>query len=193
MSAKAEQKERTHASILASASRLVRTRGIGGASVADVMRGAGLTVGGFYAHFASKEALVDEVFRRTAAAARARFLEGIDDKPAESRVEVLMKRYLSATHRDASDEGCPMPAVVGEVATTAPEHGEAIAEGVEALAGAIEDRLPKLAPASTRRAVSLGAVALMYGGLSLARATKGTPLSDELLRACRAFGKLAVG
>lgn len=193
MSAKAEQKERTHESILDSACRLVRERGIVGARVADVMKGAGLTVGGFYAHFASKEALVDEVFRRTAAAARDRFLHGIDDKPAEVRVEVLMKRYLSVAHRDAPEGGCPMPAVVGEVATTAPEHGAVLAEGVESLATAIENRLPKSSPASSRRTIALGVVALLYGGLTLARATRGTGLSDEILKACRAFGKLAVG
>lgn len=192
MNAKAEQRERTHESILDSACRLVRERGIGGARVADVMKGAGLTVGGFYAHFTSKEALVDEVFRRTAAAARDRFLDGIDQKPAEARVEVLMKRYLSPAHRDASSAGCPMPAVVGEVATTAPEHGEVLAEGVESLASAIESRLPK-SSASARRTIALGVVALMYGGLTLARATRGTALSDEMLKACRQFGKLAVG
>jgi TetR/AcrR family transcriptional repressor of nem operon len=54
---KTEQKERTHETILASAARLIREHGISGARVADVMKGAGLTVGGFYAHFASKEAL----------------------------------------------------------------------------------------------------------------------------------------
>jgi TetR/AcrR family transcriptional regulator, transcriptional repressor for nem operon len=193
MSAKAAQKERTHESILDSACRLMRERGIGGARVADVMKGAGLTVGGFYAHFASKEDLVDHVFRRTAAAARDRFLHGIDDKPAEARVEVLMKRYLSTAHRDASSDGCPMPAVVGEVATTAPEHGEVLAEGVDLLATAIQARLPTSGSASTRRTIALGVVALMFGGLTLARATRGTPLSDEMLKACRAFGKLAVG
>ena len=66
MTAKEEQKERSHATILESAARLLRERGISGARVADVMKGAGLTVGGFYAHFGSKEALVDEVLRRAA-------------------------------------------------------------------------------------------------------------------------------
>lgn len=186
MSVKADQKERTHASILASASRLVRERGIGAARVADVMRGAGLTVGGFYAHFTSKEALVDEVFRSAAAGARARFFAGIDDKPAAARIEVLLKRYLSPAHRDAPAEGCPMPAVIGEVSTTAPEHRAAFADGVDKLAREIETRT------SAPRAVALGVVALMLGGLTLARATQGTPLSDEILKACRAFGRHAV-
>lgn len=191
MSAKAEQKQRTHGSILESAERLLRKRGIAGASVVDVMKGAGLTVGGFYAHFASKEKLIDAALRRTAGAARAQLFEGLEDKPPADRAEVVLKRYLSAAHRDAPDDGCPLPAVVGEVATTAGEHREALAEQIDALAGELERQVPKHASLS-RRHLALGLVALMYGGLGLARALRGSPLSDEVLRACRSLGRLAV-
>jgi TetR/AcrR family transcriptional repressor of nem operon len=160
MNAKIEQKERSHESILQSAARLVREKGISGASVADVMKGAALTVGGFYAHFSSKDELVDETLRRTGATLRDRLFAGLDEKPEADRAEVILKRYLSPDHRDASTLGCPLPAVVGEVGTTAPQH----------------------------RPI----VALMYGGLSLSRAVKGTELSDEVLRACRALGAAAV-
>jgi TetR/AcrR family transcriptional repressor of nem operon len=70
MSAKSEQKQRSHARILDSAMSLIRARGIGGASVSEVMKGAGLTVGGFYAHFGSKDALVDAALRKTLSALR---------------------------------------------------------------------------------------------------------------------------
>src|SRR5215468_1656858 len=126
MSTKLEQKERTHETILESAARLVRSKGIAGARVADVMKGAGLTVGGFYAHFASKEALVDETLRRTGAELRSRLFARIEEKPETARVEVILKRYLSAAHRDERSLGCPLPAVVGEVGTTAPEHRAAL-------------------------------------------------------------------
>jgi TetR/AcrR family transcriptional repressor of nem operon len=191
MSAKAEQKQRTHGSILESAERLLRKRGIAGASVVDVMKGAGLTVGGFYAHFASKEKLIDAALRRTASAARAQLFEGLEDKPPTDRAEVVLKRYLSAAHRDAPDGGCPLPAVVGEVATTAGEHREALAEQIDALATELERHVPKHASLS-RRHLALGLVALLYGGLGLARALRGSPLSDEVLRACRSLGQLAV-
>src|ERR1700733_826971 len=117
MNAKEEQKERSHESILESAGRLLRERGISGARVADVMKGAGLTVGGFYAHFASKEALIDTTIRRTAREMRERLFTKIESKPAPDRGEVILKRYLSAAHRDDVTTGCPMPAIVGEVAT----------------------------------------------------------------------------
>jgi TetR/AcrR family transcriptional repressor of nem operon len=130
MNAKAEQKERSHETILDSAARLVRERGIAGARVAEVMKGAGLTVGGFYAHFGSKEELVDEALRRTGNELRDRLFSRLEEKPEADRAEVVLKRYLSAAHRDEQTMGCPLPAVVGEIGTTAPEHRAALAEQV---------------------------------------------------------------
>jgi TetR/AcrR family transcriptional repressor of nem operon len=190
MSARAEQKERTHERILESASRLLRERGIAGAGVAEVMRGASLTVGGFYAHFVSKEALIDEAIRRTATSLRDRLFARIEEKPEAARAEVILKRYLSAAHRDDLERGCPFPAVVGEVGTTANTHAEALAEQIGAMASGIEALLPATG-ALPRRTVALGLVALMVGGLSLSRALRGTPLSDEVLKASRALGALA--
>jgi TetR/AcrR family transcriptional repressor of nem operon len=187
---KIEKKELSHETILQSAARLVRDRGIAGARVADVMKGAGLTVGGFYAHFASKTELIDEALRRTGAELRERLFMRLDEKPADDRAEVILKRYLSAAHRDLDTQGCALPAVVGEVGTTAHEHHDVVGEQVEALAAGIEGELPA-APVLGRRQLALGLVALMYGGLSLARALKGTALSDELLKACRALGIFA--
>jgi TetR/AcrR family transcriptional repressor of nem operon len=191
MNAKVEQKERSHQSILESAARLVREKGISGARIADVMKGAALTVGGFYAHFSSKDALVDEALRRTAGRLRGLLFARLDEKPEADRAEVILKRYLSANHRDAATLGCPMPAVVGEVGTTAPQHGAFVAEQLQALVDGLVEYLPAggIVP---RRMLAIGLVALMYGGLSLSRAVKGTDLSDEVLRACRALGAAAV-
>jgi TetR/AcrR family transcriptional repressor of nem operon len=191
MNAKVEQKARSHESILQSAARLVREKGISGARVAEVMKGAALTVGGFYAHFSSKDELVDEALRRTAARLRDGLFARLDEKPEADRAEVILKRYLSADHRDAATLGCPLPAVVGEVGTTAPQHGAIVAEQLQALIDGLADHLPAggIVP---RRMLAIGLVALMYGGLSLSRAVKGTDLSDEVLRACRALGAAAV-
>jgi len=192
MNAKTDQKELSHETILESAARLLREKGIAGAKVADVMKGAGLTVGGFYAHFASKEVLIDEALRRTGASMRTKLFLHLDEKPQADRAEVMLKRYLSAANRDETTLGCPLPAVVGEVGTTAREHGEVLAEQVEALAKGVEVYLPKSPNDVTPKHLALGVVALMYGGLSLARAVRGTPLSDEVLKACRAVGKLVL-
>ena len=192
MSAKTEQKEQSHETILESAARLVRERGIAGAGVAQVMKGAGLTVGGFYAHFVSKEALIDEALRRTGMRMRERLFDKIDDKPKSDRAEVLLKRYLSVGNRDQTTLGCPLPAVVGEIGSTAPEHAFVLSEQVGALAKEMEKHLPEETSELTPKHLALGLVALMYGGLSLARAVRGAPLSDEMLKACRAVGKLVV-
>lgn len=191
MTAKAEQKERTHETILESAARLLRAKGISGARVADVMKGAGLTVGGFYAHFASKEALVDDALRLTAGRMRSRLFAGLEDKDPADRAEVVLKRYLSAAHRDEAAEGCPFPAVIGEVATSAHEHREVVAEQVESFATELQRHLPA-GERISRRHVAIALFALMYGGLSLARALHGTALSDDVIKACRAFGRLAL-
>jgi TetR/AcrR family transcriptional repressor of nem operon len=191
MNAKAERKERTHETILESAARMLRSKGISGASVADVMGGAGLTVGGFYAHFASKEALVDDALRLTASRLRAKLFVGLETKDEADRAEVVLKRYLSAAHRDDLENGCPFPAVVSEVATTAREHRDVLAEQVESFAAELRSHLPKgdgLQP----RHLAIGLLALMVGGLGIARALRGTALSDEVIKACRAFGRVAL-
>jgi TetR/AcrR family transcriptional repressor of nem operon len=191
MNAKTEKKERSHETILASAAALLRDKGISGARVADVMKRAGLTVGGFYAHFASKESLIDEAIRRTATENRDRLFADLEQKPEGDRAVVVLKRYLSAQHRDHTERGCPLPAIVGEVATTAPEHAAALAGELETFGARLAAELPAERPLP-RRAMALGLIALMYGGLSLARALRGTELSDEVIKACRALGVWAV-
>jgi TetR/AcrR family transcriptional regulator, transcriptional repressor for nem operon len=190
MNAKAEQKRRTHETILASAARLLRERGIAGARVADVMEGAGLTVGGFYAHFASKEALVDASISRIAMEMRARLGQGLAEIAPEDRAEVVLKRYLSAEHRDVTEPGCFLPAIAGEVATRAPEHAPVVSKEIAAMSKALEPLLAPL-PGISSRQLAIALVALMFGGLTIARATRGSPFSDDVLKACRALGRWA--
>lgn len=192
MNAKADQKERTHGAILDSAASLLRERGIGGMRVADVMKGANLTVGGFYAHFDSKEALVEETLRRTTEQLRTHLFTRIEEKPAADRPLVLLKRYLSGAHRDGHELGCPFPAVVGEIGTTEPAYRQALGDCLDLLAKEIAALMPESMRASRRRTYSLGIVALMYGGLALSRAVVGTKLADEILTAARAVGILAL-
>ncbi len=191
MNAKAGQKQRSHSAILESASRLLRHRGIAGSSVAEVMKAAGLTVGGFYAHFSSKKELIDDALRRTTRELRERLFARLEEKPAQDRAEVVLKRYLSAAHRDQITPGCPLPAVVGEVGTTAGEHRDVLGEQIDAIASELATHLPPARLGLRRRHLALGLVALMYGGLSLSRALRATALSDEVLEACRALGRLA--
>jgi TetR/AcrR family transcriptional regulator, transcriptional repressor for nem operon len=190
LSTRAEQKERTRQDILASAIRLLRERGISGASVAEVMKGAGLTVGGFYAHFDSKEALMGASLRASMRTMWSPLLEATRELPGREALDVLLRRYLSRAHRDHPAQGCPLPAVVGDVAQAGEPVREALAAELEDYAAALGEQLPG-APAE-RRQHALATVALLYGGLSLARALEGTPLSDDLLTACREYARAAL-
>lgn len=176
-----EHKERTRERILSAAGELFRREGFAGASVDRVMRAAGLTVGGFYAHFDSKQDLFIETLRRTLAQRRRRWLEGLEDLRGDEFLRHFVRRYLSRIHRDSVEEGCPLPSVLSEIARGEPELRRALAEEIEKL---LDEVVPRLdGPGARQRA--LGALGTCFGALALSRATAGTPLSDECLLAAR--------
>src|SRR5882762_1437993 len=112
---RADGKRTTHRRIVTSAGRLMRRKGLTRASVMDVMRGAGLTVGGFYAHFRSKRAMDLEVLEQTLADVRERAAARLGDATGADWLERTVGHYLSADHRDRPQEGCPLPAVVTDL------------------------------------------------------------------------------
>lgn len=173
-----EQKAETRAAILESASRLLRERGPVAPSVAEVMKGAGLTVGGFYAHFESKEQLMEEALKLSTLSPKA---NGLD---------ALLRKYLSEAHRDQRDEGCPLPCTVASLLV-----GEDQPRMREALAASLERTVTGLATdCGGDRERALAVFALMLGGMSLARALGADePLSQATLRACERLAREAVG
>lgn len=181
MSRKTERKSISHAAIVASAAALMRTRGIEATSVADVMRGAGLTVGGFYNHFASKEHLFAHVIRSTAGALWAELLEGAHGTSASERAASIARRYLSPAHRDHPEAGCLLPTVVPEVARSGEPYRGALAAQLEGFATSLSDVLG----GRGERDEALALLALMFGALTLSRALAGTELGDEILQAAR--------
>src|ERR1700694_294730 len=110
-----EVKRTTHRRIVTSASRLMRRKGLTRASVVDVMRGAGLTVGGFYAHFRSKRAMDLEVLEQTFDEVRERSAARLRGAAGADWLARAVDHYLSADHRDRPQEGCPVPAVVADL------------------------------------------------------------------------------
>ncbi|GAC1344433.1 MAG: TetR/AcrR family transcriptional regulator [Myxococcales bacterium] len=178
-----EHKRETRAQILGAAGVLLRRAGVSGASVERVMSRAGLTVGGFYGHFASKRALVGEALRSLFARQRARWLEGLPAAQGEAWLEAFVRRYLSRPHRDHAAQGCPVPAVLSEIARAGAPARRALEEELELLSAGIAARLG--GPPLAARARAQATLALCFGGLSLARAVHDRALSDEILRACR--------
>ena len=182
--AKAVKKERSRERILASAGTLMREKGISGASVAEVMRGAGMTVGGFYAHFPSKRTLVAETLRDALRRSGSLLAASAGEKGGAEWVNAVARAYLSRQHRDNPRAGCPLPSTLGEVAREDAEVREALAAEMGEMAAEIASRLEE-AGLDDSRGEALAVLSLMVGGLTLARALRGTRLSDAVLKACR--------
>lgn len=181
----AEQFDSHRAAIESAAARLFRQRGLD-VSVADVMAAAGLTHGGFYGHFPSKDALAaracEVAFDEAARKWRHRLAPHAD--PAQG-FAALVDGYLSARHRGVAATPCPLAALAVDVAREPAAHPvhHAFEDGVAALLAIIESVTP--GPPDEARDTAAARMATLVGGLALARATRGTPLSDRFLLACR--------
>ena len=169
-------------------SKLFRERGIKGVSVADLMAAVGLTHGGFYSHFESKDALA-------AAACTKAFEQSIDlwKRRSSSRsktantIASLADGYLSACNRDEVGTGCTLAGLATDVSREPPDkpiHGAFVA-GMENLLAVILSNQAKRGE-EARRDEALVAMSTLVGAMVLARATRGATLSDELLEAVRA-------
>src|SRR3954451_2333947 len=167
------KKRRTHDRIIASAGRIVRKDGLAAASVSRVMHGAGLTIGGFYAHFRSKRAMDAEVVQATL---------------GDSSIPWSVDRYLSAAHRDDPGHGCPFPAMLSEIARADEATRVAMARAVDARACQLARANPGRRGASARQR-AFATLALCVGGLALPRAMRGHRASDEVLVACRKWAR----
>lgn len=173
----ADEKQKSHERILKAASQLFRERGIETTSVADVMKAAGLTHGGFYRHFASKEALVAAAFSH----AVDEVLSEIDAAPAGADKVVALDhyvaRYLSDEHLAHHGQGCPLAALGAEIARL---DGAAAAEASDAV-----ERMARLLAADERGATDKGVatMALLLGTITLARLAKNRELADRVLDA----------
>lgn len=184
-----EQTDKNRSAIEASSIRLFRERGLNGVSVAELMGGAGLTHGGFYGHFESKEALAavacGKGFDQAAQAWAKRMAKATDRRGARRN---LIDGYLTATHRDKPGAGCVATALAGDVARE-PQDSPVRATYLAGLKG-MADTIASLdnAPETPEgRAHALLQLSTMMGAMMLARATRGDPISDELLDAARAF------
>ena len=190
MSQRGRQKSETRTRIVGSAIRHLKTTGLATASVADIMGKAGLTVGGFYAHFASKDALADEAVGDAMAERRRRFLARYEGLDWCERTCSAIREYFQPAHRDDPANGCPLSRSAMEAAGS-PSVGPAFTDALARFAEAVENGKDQGGPRAPREA-ALGTLALMVGGMILARATTGSPLSDEILDAAKSFGTAAV-
>jgi TetR/AcrR family transcriptional regulator, transcriptional repressor for nem operon len=180
-----EQAAANREKILEVAGTLFRERGFDGIGVADIMKRAGLTHGGFYGHFPSKEDLAAEITTRVLG--KEGWLERLTGL-AEPTVRDVVRSYLSPRHRDDPGHGCLFAALGSDVVRQPRSVRHAFTDGLRLRVEALKRLLPGSGEA--RRKKALATMAGLVGALVLSRAVDDPELSDEILEAAAAaFGR----
>jgi TetR/AcrR family transcriptional repressor of nem operon len=176
------RKEETHERIVEAAARAIRRSGYAGTGVADIMREAGLTHGGFYAHFASREAMLAEAVDRAGGEGVVAAARIADAVPPEQALQAMMQAYLSKAHVEAVETGCGVAALCSETPRQAPEVRRAATRRIKEMIDLVARQSPDWGkPGAHERA--LVTVSTMIGTLMLARAVDDPRLSDALRKA----------
>lgn len=174
--------------IVETAARLFREKGYDGIGVADLMKNAGLTHGGFYGHFASKEDLMIEACQH----ALDKSLEGWRTKVAQDPRQALpaiVDNYLTPKHRDQPGTGCPAAAMGVDVARMSPGARPAFTQATRQQFALLQDLMPDNTPDGTperRRQQAIATFSAMVGAMVLARSIDDEALSQEILDAVKA-------
>ena len=175
-------KEETHERIVQAAARAIRRHGYAGVGVADVMKEAGLTHGGFYAHFKSREELIVEALARAGSDSSANIARAAEARRARgvSAFRAFVDSYLSEAHLASMETGCPVAALGSDMARQAGDVRAASAQRVDRLIGAVRNTLP----GATRATASVIAGTLV-GSLQLGRALGDNAEGRAVLTAAR--------
>ncbi|MDL2398460.1 TetR/AcrR family transcriptional regulator [Rhizobium mayense] len=181
------EKQKTHERIVTLAAKRLREEGLEGIGVADLMKEAGLTVGGFYKHFASRDELVAEAVQSAVESWR-RQLEGKGIDPADVPLEQYADDYLSIRHRDHRGEGCAYAALTADIARSGDAIRAIATEGLRKNIEAMTARMPHPDTADARRKAII-ASCVMTGAVGLARVADDEELSNEILEAVKSFVK----
>jgi TetR/AcrR family transcriptional repressor of nem operon len=179
-----DRKEKTRARILEAAGKVFRRQGFHASGVDRVMEEAGLTAGGFYAHFDSKQALMAEALTCAAAEATVRIESGLEELSGKDWLEAFLSRYLSPHHVRVLGDGCPLVALISEAGRADDTVKKSFEEAVLAFASHLTSHTT---PGDTVLAGdrALAALALCVGGLGLARSVQDEGLSGRILDACK--------
>jgi TetR/AcrR family transcriptional regulator, transcriptional repressor for nem operon len=176
-----EQAKLNRQRVVETAAMLLRERGLHGVGVADIMKAAGLTHGGFYGQFENKDALAAEAFDW---ALQQNGYEGL---------QALVSMYLDARHVDAPGFGCPIAALANDVTRedAASPIRQRFTQGLRGMADMVGRLLPE-GPAERRRRQALASISTLVGAVTLARAVNDPALRDELLEAARSAALPAI-
>ncbi|MGJ7917176.1 TetR/AcrR family transcriptional regulator [Massilia sp. LXY-6] len=175
--------QQSHERILDAAARAVRRAGVAGVGVAEVMKEAGLTHGGFYAHFDSRDTLLAEALEHAGSQSNARVRERMRARTdaGDSPFRALVGEYLSEPHMDALELGCPVAASGSDMQRSQAVLREVAKRSVRGLATLVAEALPVASPPDSAWAVA----AALVGALQLARILGREGGGNDVLRACR--------
>jgi TetR/AcrR family transcriptional repressor of nem operon len=179
-----EHKLETHARIVKKASVRLREKGAHGIGVADLMKDAGLTHGGFYAHFDSREALVIEAFVHAMDRGTEHWRKLAERTPPDKRLAMIVGSYLTPLHRDDPGHGCAIPTLGAEIARESPKTRKAFAAKLEQMIDMRAEQSPDV-PRKAARKQAMATIATMMGTLVLARVAGSGEFSKEILGAGR--------
>src|SRR3954464_13712785 len=175
-----EHKQETHARIVKKASVRLREKGAHGIGVADLMKEAGLTHGGFYAHFDSREALVIEAFGYAMDRSTERWRKIAEQTPSDKRLATVVESYLTPVHRDDPGHGCAVPTLGAEIARESPKTRRAFATKLEQMIDMMADQILDV-PRKTARKQAVATLATMMGTMVLSRIAGSGEFSDQIL------------
>ena len=176
------RKEATHDRIVETAARAIRRTGYSGAGVAEVMKEAGLTHGGFYAHFDSREAMLAEAADRAGADGMALLVRAAAAAPPKKALEVLLRTYLSQQHVEAVEMGCAIAALGSELPRQSAKVRRAATRRMKEMIDLVARQSPEWGqPGAHERALVTVATAL--GALVMARASDDPKLSAAVREA----------
>jgi TetR/AcrR family transcriptional regulator, transcriptional repressor for nem operon len=176
------RKDATHERIVETAARAIRRSGYSGTGVADIMKEAGLTHGGFYAHFASRDAMLAEAADRAGAEGVAAAARVAAAAPPQQALQAMMRAYLSKTHVESVETGCGVAALCSETPRQAPQVRRAATRRIKEMIDLVARESPDWGrPAAHEHA--LVTVATMVGALMLARAVDDARLSEAIREA----------
>jgi TetR/AcrR family transcriptional repressor of nem operon len=185
------KKAETHERILRTAAAAIRRHGYDGVSVADIMKEAGLTHGGFYAHFDSREAMLAEALERAGAESLESLSRSAESLPSSERLESLVASYLSDRHLGSPESGCTLAALGSETRRQSAVVRRAATRRIKETVDLIERQLPEW---GARHEDALAVMSCLVGALTIARATDDPALSRAIRKAAsrmigRALGK----
>ena len=184
-------KERTRLRVLGEAAAAIRTKGAERVSVAEVMAAAGLTHGGFYAHFESKDDLIAQAITHMFDDAHRRFLRLTEGREPAAAIASYVDFYLSPSHRLDRADGCPIATLSGDLPNLSDRARERFTDGTERVVAALA-KLAKKLGAKDAEALAWSAFAEMAGALALSR-TVSDERAAAILRNSRAIVKARFG